>query len=581
MTTSQTGIGVSLLALVLWPSAASAQEPLQFNVPYHCPDGTDNIITRCASNARGEVCSWREEKNGQLIVERFNIRSQMDGWLKICKVQSKASAAKAAAPATQPPQSGQALNPPYLSGMPSVDLVKREIQGKDPTDTLARQVAVFNLLPEVIQRFQLADRSRYDLTPDEQKVTGQYNLAAYELEQGYKKTHTPAEAQEFFRLHGRYELDQALDREMYTKLFSSAFMAEYGKINKSINQWYQAHLDRERRESEDARAQAKGTQGNTTFIRNDPGTLAARRCVELGGDDLECVGKGLSTGFMAMLGLETVGAITKPTRTGLVMTGQYNGANGVRLTFGDDRVTLAGCGQLVDNSLAYTLAKRGLALLVQLAIDPKPITAVLGPDGNISGPGLTDVQGQIITGYRRYTEYERRVSDNTIVPGSEHLVSVPIYGPKLERCGIGALRSTGPVVSDSLLNTLLAAASGDPSGSKLKTTPAGPRMSGSYESSGGMKIQFATEGAVLDCGEAHVARPYTVENAASAVRVLIDNGGVPLALTLQPDGTLAGAGTAEVAGRVVSGSTPNGIAFAPRNTRCPVGVLAPHGARKP
>jgi hypothetical protein len=151
----------------------------------------------------------------------------------------------------------------------------------------------------------------------------------------------------------------------------------------------------------------------------------------------------------------------------------------------------------------------------------------------------------------------------------------------LERCGIGALRSTGPVVSDSLLNTLLAAASGDPSGSKLKTTPAGPRMSGTYESSGGLKVQFASEGAVLDCGEAHVARPYTVENAATAVRVTIDNGGLPLAFTLQPDGTLTGVGTADVAGRVVSGSTPSGIAFAPRHTRCPAGVLAPHGAGRP
>jgi hypothetical protein len=188
---------VALVFLGGATSAAIAQEPLQFNVPYHCQDGSDKIITRCQSNARGEVCFWRVEKNGQLVVEVFNIRSQMDGWLKVCKVQSKASAPAAgptaqslAQPGAQP---GKALNPPYLGGMPPRDLVTREIQGKNPTDTLARQVAVFNMLPEVIQRFQLADRARYDLTPDEQKVTGQYNLAAHELEQGYKKTHTPAE----------------------------------------------------------------------------------------------------------------------------------------------------------------------------------------------------------------------------------------------------------------------------------------------------------------------------------------------------------------------------------------------------
>src|SRR4029077_15220643 len=69
-------------------SLSIAQEALQFNVPYHCPDGTDNIITKCQSNARGEICFWRQEKNGQLIVERYNVRGQMDGWLKICKVQT-------------------------------------------------------------------------------------------------------------------------------------------------------------------------------------------------------------------------------------------------------------------------------------------------------------------------------------------------------------------------------------------------------------------------------------------------------------------------------------------------------------
>jgi hypothetical protein len=127
-------------------SMAEAQEPLQFNVPYHCPDGTDNIITRCDTNARGgQICYWRQEKNGQLIVERYNVRGQMDGWLKICKVQS----AQSAKPSATPTRPGQPMNPPYLSEMPSVDRVKSEIQGANPDDTLARQVAVFTYLPQI------------------------------------------------------------------------------------------------------------------------------------------------------------------------------------------------------------------------------------------------------------------------------------------------------------------------------------------------------------------------------------------------------------------------------------------------
>src|SRR5882672_2700391 len=586
---------LALLLVVGATSAGIAQEPLQFNVPYHCTDGTDKIITRCQSNARGEVCFWRVEKNGQLVVEVFNIRSQMDGWLKICKVDAKALA-PAAAPATSSATSSATkavlptgpLNPPYLSGMPAIDKIKREIQGKDPTDTLARQVAVFNEMPLVTQRFLIADRHRYDATPDEQRVCGQYLLAAKELEDSYKKTHTSAEAQEFFRLHGRYEEDSVFFRDMF-KLFSPAFMDEYRKVDRSATEWYQAHLEEEKRigqgptDAEIAQAKtAAANKGNSTFVRNDPGTLAARRCVELGGSDLECVGKGLSTGFMDMLGMGglSLNAVTKSSRTGLVIAGVYQSQNSVFFRFGDDTATLAGCGKLIDQPLPYTVTRQGPSLLIQFANNPKPFTATLGSDGNLSGPGPTDVQGQIITGYRHYMAYKRRVSDNTIVPGSQHEVSEPIYGPKLERCTIAPMRSTGPVASSDLLPALFSVASGDES--KIKTSPAGPRMSGSYQNSGGLKIQFASEGAVLDCGEAHVAAAYTVQNDATALRVNLNKSGTPLTLTLQPNGTLTGpVTTTDVEGRVVSGSTDNAITFAPRHAQCPVGTLAPHGSSNP
>jgi hypothetical protein len=229
---------------------------------------------------------------------------------------------------------------------------------------------------------------------------------------------------------------------------------------------------------------------------------------------------------------------------------------------------------LIDQSLRYTVTRQGPSLLIQFTNNPKPFTAALGPDGNLTGPGPTGVQGQIITGYRHYTEYKRRVSDNTIVPGSAHEVSEPIYGPKLELCTICALRSTGPVPSSDVLPALFSAVSGDTS--QIKTTPAGPRMSGSYENSGGLKIQFASEAAVIDCGEAHVASSYNVTNDATALRITLNKAGGPLTLTLQPSGILTGPGTTNVEGRVVSGSTDNAITFAPRHTQCPVGALSPH-----
>ncbi len=460
------------------------------------------------------------------------------------------------------------LNPSYLNGMPSVDLVKRQILGKDPTDTLARQVAVFSMLLLVTQRYLLADRHRYSPTPDEQKVNGQYVLAANELEQGYAKTHTPDEAKAFSRLRGQYELDSALFQEMFTKLFSPAFLADYRKIDSSVNKWYQAHLEEERRLGQGQSAQPSSAPQPGSRASNDPTAIATRRCLELGGTEIECLGKGLSGGFMSFLGLN-LDAIKAPPHTGLIIDGQYRAANGLHLTFSETTVVLAGCGTLIDSTHNYTTTKNGNSISIRVANDPAPFALILGPDGNIIGPGPTDIQGQIITSYRNYIVYERRVSDNSIV--SQHPASEPVLGPKRERCSIGAMRSTGPVASANLIPALTAATQP----SKEKSTPAGPRMSGTYQGPGGLKIQFASEGAVLDCRDAHVARAYTVAVAPAAIRITIDNAGVPLVLALQPDGTLSGDGAAEVLGRVVSGTTADAVTFAPRRASCPIGVLTP------
>src|ERR1700674_4395078 len=102
------------------------------------------------------------------------------------------------------------MNPPYLSEMPSVERVKSEIQGANPEDTLARQAAVFTYLPQIVHRSQGPNRSYGDpLTPDEQRVIGAYDLAAYEISQSYAKSHSPEEAKAFERKHGQYEMDAA------------------------------------------------------------------------------------------------------------------------------------------------------------------------------------------------------------------------------------------------------------------------------------------------------------------------------------------------------------------------------------
>src|SRR5262249_54854622 len=252
-------------------------DALQVNASYQCSDGMTVTVTRCAKQGAQEYCEFKIEKEGKPAFEAVNLRERVAAGVKACKAKAASSPSSGRRTMAEP---GKSFNPPYLNDMPSIDFVKREIQGKDATDTLARQVAVFNLLPTVITRFFLADRNRHDLTPDEAKITGKYQLAAYEMEQAYKKSHTPAEAQAFFQLHGRYELDSALDREMHVKLFTSEFLLQLGGADKARNKWYQEHLEQEKRESEQAANAAKGS--GSPFIRNDPGTLAARRCVELG-----------------------------------------------------------------------------------------------------------------------------------------------------------------------------------------------------------------------------------------------------------------------------------------------------------
>src|SRR5580765_4939939 len=75
----------------------------------------------------------------------------------------------------------QAASPDYTNDLPSVERVKVEIKGKDPTDTLARQVAVFTYLQTYITRIKTNRTVRGDYTPGEKRMLGLYAAAAYQL----------------------------------------------------------------------------------------------------------------------------------------------------------------------------------------------------------------------------------------------------------------------------------------------------------------------------------------------------------------------------------------------------------------
>src|SRR5215469_10214534 len=154
-------VGLTFVGFVTSGVVAHAQQapPIQLNAPYRCENNMVVVIKHCEMRSGTEMCSMvKGPANGPLGDEISLPKAQAAAVGLICQPPGggqQQSGAKGA------PYASANLNPPYLSGMPSVDLVKREIQANDPTDTLARQVAVFNMLPTVITRFMLADGKRY------------------------------------------------------------------------------------------------------------------------------------------------------------------------------------------------------------------------------------------------------------------------------------------------------------------------------------------------------------------------------------------------------------------------------------
>ena len=185
---------------------------------------------------------------------------------------------------TANPIAAQATNPAYLAGAPTVDRVKAEIHGSNPTDSLARQVAVFVYLGTVLDRMRMQRGYSAPWTPDEQRISGAYRLAAYQTSQDYAKTHTPDEAKAFERLHGQYEMDSKFYDEWYHGLLSAQFRAAYEGGQAKDAAHAKAHFDAEKRQyDEDVARQKAPETSQRGSLYNDPGAKAARRCLEPGG----------------------------------------------------------------------------------------------------------------------------------------------------------------------------------------------------------------------------------------------------------------------------------------------------------
>src|SRR6266851_9562091 len=147
----------------------------------------------------------------------------------------------------------QTASPDYTSDLPSVERVKAEIKGSDPTDTLARQVAVFTYLQAYVERIKYNRTVRGPYTSGEQRVIAAYSLAAYQMSQDYAKTHTSDETKAFERLHGQYEMNSDFYKDWSKRLIGPQTAAAYKGAEAGLAAIQQAHVDSIKRTNEEAR----------------------------------------------------------------------------------------------------------------------------------------------------------------------------------------------------------------------------------------------------------------------------------------------------------------------------------------
>ncbi len=547
------------LACLILPAAAFAQEPLQINAPYHCANGVTYTILECKPYKNDQMCTWREEQNGQVITTAYSLRSQMTGRLKGCTV-----AAASQKPVTQNPAplagNPQALNPSYLKEFPAVDQVLSKLKGSDANDTTNRQLGAFRQLKLVIQDLAGSRWYKNQLTADEKRIYGEYDLA-------YNKIAQPLN----FPLDGYYGRPQFIDT-----LFKTFSMTQVRA------QWEQLNADFAARHATtggSGQPPPASSQPSTGLPpTNDPTALATRRCLELGGGTLECVGSGLSTGFISFIGVN-LDALKPPPITGLRMTGAYKSSSGFTFTFADDFVSVDNCGKLVTASHKYEVQKLMNQFAIKIENEPQAFLIALGPDGRITAPAAATIAGQVIIGYQSQIVETIDRTTNTVVPGSAHTVQVPIYAPKTERCAIGGM-APGPAVppDNGFLSNIMNAASilfsdGATPPSKENLISPGPRFLGNYASAGGLKFQFRSSSVILDCAQAHVAALYQVTNTTGGVAITVKNGTSPFTLVVQANGSIAGSGTVTVNGRLMTGMNGDTPTFSPTSASCALGAL--------
>jgi hypothetical protein len=493
----------------------------------------------------------------------------------------------------------QALNPPYLREMPSVERALSDQQTADPAETAARQMGALLQLKKMIEDAagpRFFDR-RVGLTPDETRVRQDYYTAYYRISQSKE------EYKKFTAMRG-YDIDPRFRDELFKRYFSPAFRAQTENANAAANGRTQARLQADKQAAEAMmrkgpnsptpavnQANAAGTQAARTMRPTPPKNAeerAMRRCISSGRLPATCTGNQLLGAFSQMVGQVLPSAAKEPP-PGPEIAGVFEGAGGWRLDFIDGGV-LVNCSVLAPDQHSYSFDFKNNRAAIVIDTTPRPLVLTLGPDGtNMNSPGPIQLDGVIVTGY------DSGLRDASGRPVDAATATGPVYdntGQRVSRTAntghatFGSKRVTCPALSlsskgagvglQTMQTDVLKSLFND--GDKGPPTPPGIRMHGIFAASTGFSVQFFPESVIVGCGpDSARAYPYTVSADGTRAAIKIDAPDQALTLAFAPNGSLdPGSGTYQVHGRIVVGQNGDGdFTFAPLEQTCKLGLLAP------
>jgi len=576
------------------PQAIQSSSDLQVNTPYQCPGGLTLTVFQCQRQQGQEYCFVRAEQNGKFITQVPKPRAETATQLKACTA-------------------GKPFNPPYIAEFPSAYRVVQGMNIGNPAENVRRAIGAFYQLSEIIH--VLAGQRA--LTPDEQKLLNDYSRISGVLAQAASQKFPGEQFNPASNPYRYSRTDPKFGFEgipVWTTFLSPGLQAQFAQIVGGNDPRYQEAMAQERQKafqqvkSDAQAAQAAQAEAN---MPKDAGSVAMRRCLESGRSETECLGEGWKVGMNELTGGlsgELEKGLAPPP--GLRLSGNFSGS-GFGVSF-DDEVATIYCGTLQPQPVSYRV-ERGSQITVGILVRPKPITVVLKQDGKLVGPGPVQIAGVVPAGGGRSsgpagppasayelhsatTTQEKPISageareysaDQVHQNGMEYSVSttqagnigsgdtswakpraaVPVVA-KTESCNVTTLTGTPVTKMSAVLNQLTGSAPG-----RGATIPVGLRMYGRYESKGSLNIDFKGDLATLECGRARAAEPYMVENAGGRITIQVKNEAGPFSLALQPDGTLNGSGTVDVAGKVLTGTQGDHMTYAPVSGRCTLGTL--------